>query len=148
MGRERVLEPPVVGLQRESPLEKPGEPGPRVAFAGPLLGRPDELGEGVLEHGVDQLVLGREVAVQRPHTDTRAARDLLDRDVRACGRKQLAGARNQPLTVAPSVAADLRMGRRRCHRGSMPETERSLRFAGWPRAASTSTKLPSYAPRS
>ena len=92
-------------MQREHPLEKAREAGPCVLIRGRALGGTDEFPESILEDGVDQVFLGREVTVERPHPDARAAGDLLDWNVHALAREQLAPARDEALTVAASVAA-------------------------------------------
>ena len=84
-------------------FEKAGEAGPGVVGGDGLLGELDELGEGVFEHRVDQLLLGREVAIERPHPEACMPGDLLDRDVDPRGREQLARARDEQLPVAAGV---------------------------------------------
>ena len=91
----------------------------------------DELGERVLEHGVDQVVLGREVAVERAHADARLAGDLLDGHVEAVAREQRARRREETLAVAPRVAAELSFGRALdAHRSSMPQNGAITPFRG------------------
>ena len=83
------------------------------------LGGLDDLGERVLEDGVDQLVLRREPTVERPHADTGAAGDLLDGDVDALGCESGARSVDDPSAVPLGVAPQ-RPGCRRCFRHCRP----------------------------
>src|SRR3989442_983612 len=71
-----VLQPTVLCVQREHPLEEAAEASPRILLSQRLLGRADERRERIFEHGVDQILFGREVPVERAHPDGRAAGDL------------------------------------------------------------------------
>src|SRR5438067_5144052 len=118
LAREHVLEPPVRRVPGERLLEKPGEAGPGVVRGGRLLRQANELREGVLEHRVDEVLLRREVAVERSHPDARMPGELLDRDLDAGAGEELPRARDEPLVVAAGVAAQGRRG----HDPSMPES--------------------------
>ena len=73
------------------PLEEPGEAAPRVVVAQALLGEGGETVEVLLEDRLDERGLGREAAVERPHADARAARDLVDRHLEAELGERLGG---------------------------------------------------------
>ena len=79
--REDVLEGAVLGVQLHRALEEAAEAGPGVVLFEGALGGGGEGAERVLEDGVDQVLLGGEPPVERPHPDAGALRDLLDRDV-------------------------------------------------------------------
>src|SRR5207248_9608400 len=66
----------------------------------------------------DEVLLRREVAVERSHPDARMTGDLLDRDLDAGAGEELPRARDEPLVVAAGVAAQGRRG----HDPSMPES--------------------------
>src|SRR5215470_6014529 len=95
--REHVLETAVRGMRGERMLHELDETRPRILGGGRPLGQLDELGERVLEHCVYELFLRREVAVQRPHAQAGVTCDLVDGDIDALTRKELARARDQPL---------------------------------------------------
>src|SRR5262245_27208109 len=65
--RDQFADTPVLKAQLEHALEKRCQAGPRIFGRGSALGDGEDLGEGVLEDGVDQLVLRGEVAVERAH---------------------------------------------------------------------------------
>ena len=84
---------------------KPGEAEPRVVGCErPLAGRHDRL-EGLLEDRVDQVVPGREVAVQRGHPDARLTGDLAHRHVDPVARQEDARRGDQPGAVPLRVDA-------------------------------------------
>ena len=88
----------------EDRLEEARQALPGVVRLGGLLGQRRELGEGVLEHGIDQLALRRKVAIQRAHPDACVLRDLLDGDLDPTLGEQLPRARDQQLAVAQRIA--------------------------------------------
>src|SRR6185312_8483763 len=63
---EHVLDTAVAGMQLDGLLDEGREAEPGVLYRGALLGQTDDLRERLLEHGVDQLVLRREVPVEGP----------------------------------------------------------------------------------
>ena len=120
---------------------KPEKPTQASGSASASSATRDELAERVLEHRVDQVLLGRKAPVQRAHPDAGAARDLLDRRLDAPGREDDARGGDDPVAVRLRVAAQgPRLDGPARHLGSIAR-KRSGRSAS-ARGGSTSTILP------
>src|SRR3954447_961440 len=133
--RDDVLDAAVLRVELEQPLEEAGQAGPGVCVVRRFAGETDDLVEGVLEDRVDQLVLRREVAVERPHSDAGVLGDLLHGDVDTAVGEELARGGNELGSIAESVATG---GGGNGHRLTVAEAEWPLRFAPWPRLTSWS----------
>ena len=114
---------PVRAVGGKRAVEEDFEPYPRVLLLEPGIGEREVLLECVLEDGVDQILLGGEVAVERPHAEPGVVGDVLDRDVDAALCEEAPRGGDQTFAVASRITAnDLD------HRATVAETERSLRF--------------------
>ena len=114
---------PVRGVGGKRAVEEDFQPYPRVLSLEPRIGEREVLLECVLEDGVDQILLGGEVAVERPHAEPGVLGDVLDRHVHAALCEEAPRAGDQTFAVASGITAkDLD------HRATVPKTERSLRF--------------------
>src|SRR4051794_1134638 len=109
--------------QLERLLDEAAEPGPGVLRRERPLAGSDDLLEGFLENGVDQVVARGEVAVQRADADARLACDLPNRDVGAVAGEQRQRRGDEPGAVPLRVDA---FGDR--HRGTVAKAERVIRL--------------------
>ena len=110
-------------MQLERLLEERRERGPPVLLLERTLGQLDVGVERFLEHRVDELLLGGEVPVERPHADAGPARDLLHGHADALVGEQLPGAGDDALAVPLCVAP-------KGHRRSVSH-KRSVRSVSW-----------------
>ena len=139
-GGDHILEAAVGRVQGHRLLEEHPEADPCVLLGDRMLGRDDELPERVLEHRIDELLLGREVPVQRSHTDARVPGDLLHRRLDPVAGKENARARDDPVAVALSITAQRLLTRRRSGHPTQYARKRSVRSGflyhrrRWPRA--------------
>src|SRR6266550_5852214 len=93
--RDDVLDAAVLRVELEQALEETGQARPCVWVVRRLAGETDDLVERVLEDCVDQLVLRREVAVERPHSDAGVPGDLLHGDLDTALGEELARGGNE-----------------------------------------------------
>ena len=110
-----VLQSPVLGVQDERLVDEPDEARPGVGLGEGRLGDLDQLLERLLEHGVDQVGAGREVAVEGCDADVRAPGDLARRSVGPGRREDLTGGRDDADAIPPGIPPVPELRRRRRH---------------------------------
>jgi hypothetical protein len=86
----------------DEPVEPRDERGPRLLLAERVGGADERLDLADVD-GLDQVVAGREVAVQRADADLRAAGDVLERRIGAVLRERVARRGQQRLVVPQGV---------------------------------------------
>ena len=110
LGLDDVLESTVARMEDERLLDEPSEATPWIRLLERGRGMGDELLVRLFEHGVDQVLASRKMAVERSDAEPRLPGDLAHRHLDPGGREELPRRRDEPFTVAPGVTS----GRRGC----------------------------------
>jgi hypothetical protein len=104
-GEQRLLEPAVLRLQTADRAHERLERVPRVVDLERLAGDRLDVGDLVLEEGVDERVLVGEAPVHRAHADTGRDRDVVQRHVEAALGEHPGRGLEDPRAVALGVGA-------------------------------------------
>ena len=106
--REHLAQGAVLGVEAEHAFHEPTEARPRVLLGKAVLGRSHEGIQRLGDDRLDEVLLGREASVERPHADARPLGDRLDRDVDAVRREGRAGGLEDAVAVCAGIAPERR----------------------------------------
>ena len=97
------LSPRSVACRLSVPSRKPISPSQPSSSSSACIGERADVGEARLEERLDQLLLVGEAPVDRPDADARVVGDVVQGDLEAALREQVAGRREDPQAVALGV---------------------------------------------